>query len=360
MADNQKYYYMRLKEDFFDSEEMKLLESLPDGYLYSNILLKLYLMSLKKAGRLMFNERIPYNAQMIATLTRHQVGTVEKALGVLKEFGFIEVLDSGAIYMLDIQSFIGQSSTEADRKREYRAQIAAEKNNGYLIPPVDAAAFLDMAEGEAELTAPVISGTDNQTNGGTNVRTEVGQMSDERSREIRDKRLEIRDKRIEGDIGSPQAASTPPSAKSKPKIDYQAVVDLYNTICVQLPRVKSLSEDRKKAIRARMNTYGMEKIQIAFEKANASPFLIGKNTRNWTANFDWLMKDSNMAKVLDGNYDDASKPTRTEAVPSWAVGEAERNGLDSLKRLRDQLRTAGNDEEVRARAERLKQRIGSE
>lgn len=342
MADNQKYYYMRLKEDFFDTEEMKLLESLPDGYLYSNILLKLYLMSLKKAGRLMFNERIPYNAQMIATLTRHQVGTVEKALGVLKEFGFIEILDTGAIYMLDVQSFVGQSSTEADRKREYRAQIVAEKNSACLIPPVDADASLDMAEREAELTAPVLSGTDAQTNGGTNVQTNVGQMSDERSRENRDKRLEIRDKRIEGDIGSPQAASPLPPTNAKPKIDYQAVVDLYNSTCLQLPRVKSLSEDRKKAIRARMNTYGMEKIQIAFEKANASPFLGGKNPRNWTANFDWIMKDANIAKVLDGNYDDASKATRTEAVPSWAAGEAERNGLNSLKRLRDQLRTNDN------------------
>lgn len=337
MADNQKYYYMRLKEDFFDTEEMKLLESLPDGYLYSNILLKLYLMSLKKAGRLMFNERIPYNAQMIATLTRQQVGTVEKALGVLKEFGFIEILDTGAIYMLDIQSFIGQSSTEADRKREYRAQIAAEKNSACLIPPVDADASLDMAERKAESTAPVLSGTDTQTNGGTNVQTNVGQVSDERSRENRDKRLEIRDKRIEGDIGSPQAASAPPSAKAK--IDYQAVMNLYNAICVQLPRVKSLSEDRKKAIRARMNTYGMEKIRIVFEKANASPFLNGKNQRNWSANFDWLMKDANMAKVLDGNYDDASKTAREETVPTWAAGEAEKTGLNSLKRLRDQLRT---------------------
>ena len=47
MPENQKYYYMRLKDNFFDSEEMKLLESMPEGYLYSNILLKLYLLSLK-------------------------------------------------------------------------------------------------------------------------------------------------------------------------------------------------------------------------------------------------------------------------------------------------------------------------
>ena len=47
MADNKKYYYLKLKEDFFESDEAVILESMPDGYIYSNILLKLYLRSLK-------------------------------------------------------------------------------------------------------------------------------------------------------------------------------------------------------------------------------------------------------------------------------------------------------------------------
>lgn len=107
---------------------MILLENMKDGYLYSNILLKLYLRSLKDNGRLMLNSRIPYNSQMIASVTRHQVGTVEKALEIFEGLGLVEILDNGAIYMLDIQNFIGESSTEADRKRQYRAQIAQEKD----------------------------------------------------------------------------------------------------------------------------------------------------------------------------------------------------------------------------------------
>lgn len=127
MADNRKYYYMRLKENFFDSDNMILLESMPDGYLYTNILLKLYLRSLKDDGRLMLNGRIPYNPQMLATVTRHQIGTVEKALAIFRDLGLIEVLDNGAIYMMDIQIFIGKSSTEADRQREYQARISQER-----------------------------------------------------------------------------------------------------------------------------------------------------------------------------------------------------------------------------------------
>lgn len=127
MPENQKYYYMRLKDNFFDSEEMKLLESMPEGYLYSNILLKLYLLSLKDNGRLCFKGTIPYSPEMIAGITRHQVGTVKQALQLFQQMELIEVLDSGVIYMLNIQNFIGQSSTEADRKKEYRNRIESEK-----------------------------------------------------------------------------------------------------------------------------------------------------------------------------------------------------------------------------------------
>ena len=137
MADNKKYYYLKLKEDFFDSDSMVILEGMDDGYLYSNILLKLYLKGLKDNGRLMLNGVIPYNSQMLAQITRHQIGTVERALNIFKQLGLIEVLDSGAIYMLNIQNFVGQSSTEGDRKRQARARIEAEKlaisdNNGQM------------------------------------------------------------------------------------------------------------------------------------------------------------------------------------------------------------------------------------
>ena len=246
MADNKNYYYIRLKDNFFEQEAIQILEAMPDGYLYCNILLKMYLKSLKFDGRLMYNERIPYNATVLATLTRHHVGTVEKALEVLQQLDLIDVLDNGAIYMLDIQKYIGKSTTEADRKREYRARIESEKVQ--LLGQMD------------------------------------GQMSDISTPENRDKEnrdKENRDKRI----------------------DYQRIAAMYNDTCVSFPRLKALSDARKKAIKARLQTYTYEDFQTLFTKAEASNFLKGKNDRNWSASFDWLIKDANMAKVLDGNYD---------------------------------------------------------
>ena len=127
MADNGQYYYLKVKENFFDTDEMKILEGMKDGYMYGNILLKLYLRSLKYDGRLMYRNRIPYTPEILADLVGHEVGTVEKALKIFRELELIEVLDNGAIYMMDIQNYIGKSSTEADRQRAYYNRVKEEK-----------------------------------------------------------------------------------------------------------------------------------------------------------------------------------------------------------------------------------------
>ena len=136
MADNRKYYYLKLKDNFFDGDSIVLLENMQDGILYSNILLKLYLKSLKNGGRLQLDEHIPYTAQIIATLTRHQIGTVERALNIFRQLGLVEELDGGLLYMTDIELMIGQSSTEAERKRaarlENKALLPTRTNGGHL------------------------------------------------------------------------------------------------------------------------------------------------------------------------------------------------------------------------------------
>ena len=133
MSDNRKYYYLTLKVNYFDDDSIVLLESMQDGVLYSNILLKLYLKSLKHGGRLQLDEDIPYTAQMIATITRQQIVTVERALQIFLKLGLVEVLDSGTFYMSNIELLIGQSSTEAERKRAARLQnkaLSAPRTNG--------------------------------------------------------------------------------------------------------------------------------------------------------------------------------------------------------------------------------------
>ena len=87
-------------------------------------------------------------------------------------------------------------------------------------------------------------------------------------------------------------------------ISIRDIVDLYNATCVSFPKVTALSADRQKHIAARLKQYGVEKIKVVFQKAEASSFLKGENNHKWKANFDWLINETNFAKVLDGNYDD--------------------------------------------------------
>ena len=105
-----------------------------------------------------------------------------------------------------------------------------------------------------------------------------------------------------------------PGVKTQ-ECNYQGVVDAFNETCVSLPRVKSLSEARKKAIKARLRQYSMDDLRTAFTKVEALPFLKGQNDRNWAATFDWVMKDTNLAKILDGNYDPRGHPQTQRASP---------------------------------------------
>jgi predicted phage replisome organizer len=130
MTENRRYYYLKVKENFYDSEAMKILENMQDGMIFSNLLMKMYLMSLKNNGILMLTERKPHTPQTIATCTRHQAGTVERAIQILIELGLVEILNDGTLYMSDIQLLIGQSSTEGERKKRERMCLQ-EKN---LLP----------------------------------------------------------------------------------------------------------------------------------------------------------------------------------------------------------------------------------
>lgn len=85
--------------------------------------------------------------------------------------------------------------------------------------------------------------------------------------------------------------------------NHQRIIDLYNGICKSLPKCIKLSETRKRHIKARLKDgYGEEDFRKVFEKAEASDFLTGK-AQKWKANFDWLINENNLLKVLEGNYD---------------------------------------------------------
>lgn len=120
MPENKKYFYIKLKENFFDTPEMRILQSLPKGYVYSDILLKLYLKTLNNAGKLVLRDDIELNVEMAAAIVGHTVKTTKKAFEEFEKLGFLTISDDGKRKFADVENFVGEGSVSADKKRIYR------------------------------------------------------------------------------------------------------------------------------------------------------------------------------------------------------------------------------------------------
>lgn len=127
MSENKKYFYLKIKDTFFDTPELKVLAGMKNGAEYQNLYLKLCLLSAKNHGRLEFRDGIPYDIEMLSSVLSANIDTVKTGIEILIKIKLIDMLDTGIMFMTDIQKLIGHSSTEAERLVEYRRKIKAEK-----------------------------------------------------------------------------------------------------------------------------------------------------------------------------------------------------------------------------------------
>ena len=118
----------------------------------------------------------------------------------------------------------------------------------------------------------------------------------------------------------------PNDAPADPKIDFEKIKGSWNDEAQKshslMPKLRSMQKQRQKQIAARIREYGEEVFFDAMKKAVASDFLNGKNRRGWIASFDWFVKPTNFAKVVDGNYNDSARKVRTEKADQREQQEA--------------------------------------
>ena len=129
----------------------------------------------------------------------------------------------------------------------------------------------------------------------------------------------------------------------------QQIADLFNSLCPSFSKVKVLSDSMKTEITKTLAEFSESDISTAFEKAEQSSFLKGKNERKWKASFDWLIKAENIAKVLNGNFDDkkeAQSNGRSYDLEAWERMSKEKSPV-----------YARNNPDVQARADALKQQL---
>lgn len=97
------------------------------------------------------------------------------------------------------------------------------------------------------------------------------------------------------------------SREKSAAIPYQQIMDAYNANCGKLPKATKLTDKRKRAIRTCITQgFSVDEITEAFRKAALTPFLTGENDRGWQANFDFIIKASNMQKIIEGAYGSAA------------------------------------------------------
>ncbi len=261
VAENKKYYWLKLHKDFFKRHEIRIIEDMANGKDYILFYLKLLVESISHNGNLRFSDTIPYNEQMLSTITNTNVDIVRAAMQIFLQLNMIEMLDDETIYMVETENLIGSETAAAERMRKSRQNKALqgqECNNVTLL-------------------------------------------SQECHTEIRDKSIELRDKNnitISKDIVCQTETVRP---------DIKPVVDAWNalsndTAIKPISKMRSTSK-RYQMLVARIKEYSIDDVLKAIEKIKQSDFLKGNSNKGWIITFEWFVRPDNFPKVFEGDYD---------------------------------------------------------
>ena len=120
MADSKKYYWLKLKRDFFKRHDIRIIEEMPNGKDYILFYLKLLLESIDHEGKLRFSDAIPYNEQMLSVVTNTNVDIVRSAMKIFIELNMMDIFDDQTIYMAEVDKLIGSETKSAERVRKHR------------------------------------------------------------------------------------------------------------------------------------------------------------------------------------------------------------------------------------------------
>lgn len=118
----KKYYWLKLKRDFFKRHDIRIIEAMPNGKDYILFYLKLLLESVDHEGTLRFSDSIPYNEEMLGVITNTNIDIVRSAMKIFIELNMIDVFDDKTIYMTEVEKLIGSETKWAEKKRLQRAK----------------------------------------------------------------------------------------------------------------------------------------------------------------------------------------------------------------------------------------------
>lgn len=280
--------WIKIVTDIFDDEKMLLIDGMPEHDSIIVIWFKLLCLAGKQnnGGVIMISDRIAYTDEMLATIFHRPLNSVRLALDVFEKFGMIEIVDDA----ITIPNWNKHQSLDGyERKKLMDRERIAKKR------------------AEQKAVAAL-------------------------SQNVGDSRVAESEEEIDKEEESIDTTSSP-AAREK-SCPFAQIQELYLSICVSYPTIKRIDGTRKTAVAARWRTYhSLDTFRELFRLAESSPFLKGENDRNWSADFDWMMKPTNFAKILEHKYDDHTRTTGSldlqdaqrraiEETPVFKKGEA--------------------------------------
>lgn len=246
---DKKYYWLKLKENFFRQKEIKKLRRIAGGDTYTVIYLKLLLLSLKNDGKVYFEGIEDEFSEELALELDEDINNVAMTITFLRKHDLLEIKNEDEYLLTRCSEMVGMECASAERVRKHRLKKQEQLKLLQCNPCV--------------------------TNSNTEKELEI------------EKDIEL-DNSISKDI-----------LVSK---DLIPIVEEWNNL--NLSKVKSVKGNRLKILNARIKEYGIDNILEAIKNINKSSFLKGQNNKNWTITFDWFIKPNNFPKVLEGNYID--------------------------------------------------------
>lgn len=275
----KRFYWLKLSEDFFKSRDIKKLRKIAGGDTYTIIYLKLLLLSLTDNGYLYYEGVEPTFAEEMALAIDEDEENVEITLNYLEQRGLLERKTLDEYLLTACAEMTGSETSAARRMRKTREKRAlnekTECNNVTLECKNETNCYTDV----------------------TNCYTEIDIDKE-------------KDKEKEQDLD----------------LETEKILKIYAK--TKLPKLNFISDDLKTKIKNSLQQFKIEDFELCFKKTENSLFLTGKNNLGWKANLEWFLKNDNMAKVLNGNYDNRPR-NELENQPSYDLEKVKQNAVNN-------------------------------
>ena len=271
MKIEKKYYWLKLKDDFFKNKKIKKLRKISGGDTFTIIYLKLQLLSINTEGILEYTGLEKTFEEELALDIDEDPDDIKITLNYLLSCGLMEPLTKSEYKLPEVEKNTGHESASTIRSRRYRDKQKALQCN-------TSATLMQRSCNTAET---IVQRSCNDTQHNCNTEKEIEKdIEKDTEREI------DRDSEIEKKL--------------------KKVILLFNTICISYPKCTKVNKAVLISLNQSLFNYSIDDFKKLFEKAESSDFLKGNNSQNWSASFSWLIKENNMLKVLEGKYDNKS------------------------------------------------------